>query len=230
MIMIIAGLLCVLFRRLLRLRARDDGCPAVWRRSRLSSGQQGHQDVAFHARMVSIWPWSPISISKRSSWRGPLPGAPFRARDEKSCAHFVASREADDLALANLIVVLSGGGPKLDFLQLRNRGCSCAAREPFVGLIEIFAVVGDLTNGRIGRGEISTRSSPFPWPALCFKRLHDAELAALFINHPDLARPYSFVNANNGRSAGSCFAISPPQALVIRARKRRQATVFAGRS
>src|ERR1700732_4016731 len=132
-------------------------------------------------------------------------------------AHFVAfAEEADDLALANLIVVLRGGGPKLDFLQLRAAAALALLVGLFVGLVEIFAVVGDLTNGRIGRGRnFHQIEALFLGQLYGFKRLHDAELAALFINHPDLASADSFVNANTVALPEAAFCDKSPSSTLL---------------
>src|SRR5260370_30926001 len=144
-------------------------------------------------------------------------------------AHFVAfAEEPQDLVLANLIVVLRGGGPKLDFLQLRAAAALALLVGLFVGLVKIFAVVGDLANRRIGRGRNFHQVEPlFLRQLYGFKRLHDAELAAFFINHPDLASPDSFVNTNAVALPEAAFcAKSPSSTSLFAARKRPTSTCF----
>jgi len=61
---------------------------------------------------------SPIS-PKGSSWRGPLPGAPFRGRDENHGANLVSFAEKRMIWFLRTEVMLRGGGTKLYFLELR---------------------------------------------------------------------------------------------------------------
>jgi len=113
--------------------------------------------------MVSICPWSPISISKRFILARPTSWwAISRPRWKNHRAHFVAfAEEPQDLVLANLIVVLRSGGPELDFLQLRAAAALALLVGFLVGLIKIFAVVGDLANRRISRGRDFHQIEPF---------------------------------------------------------------------
>src|SRR5437762_5777337 len=113
--------------------------------------QQRHQDVAFHARHG----FDLALVANFHEQAVHLGAADFLVRHfapamKNHRAHFVAfAEEPDDLALANLIVVFRSGGPKLYFLQLRAAAAFALLVGLLVGLIEIFAVVGDLTNGRI---------------------------------------------------------------------------------
>src|SRR5712692_4282842 len=96
----------------------------------------------------------------------------------------------------------------------------------FVGLIKIFSVVGDLANRRISRGRDFHQVEPFFLGQLYgFKRLHDAELAAFFINHPDFASADSFVDANAVALPEAAFCDkSPLDALSSAAAKQRTCT------
>src|SRR6266705_4885797 len=115
--------------------------------------EQRYQDVAFHARHG----FDLALVANLYEQAVHLGAADFLVRHfapamKNHRAHFVAfAEEPDDLALANLIVVFRSGGPKLYFLQLRAAAALALLVGLLVGLIEIFAVVGDLTNGRIGR-------------------------------------------------------------------------------
>src|SRR5262249_55732359 len=112
-------------------------------------------------------------------------------------AHFVTvAEEADDLILANLIIVLRGVGPKLDFLQLRT----AAALALFVGflvlLILVFPVVGDFADRRVGGGgDFHQGAPPLARPLYWLERLDDAELPSVFVNHPDFASADALVHA-----------------------------------
>jgi hypothetical protein len=92
----------------------------------------------------------------------------------------------------------------------------------FVGLIKVFAVIGDLANWRISRGRDFHQVETFFLGQLYgFKRLHDAELTALIINHPDFASTDSFVDANAVALPEAAFCDkSPLDALSIAVAKR----------
>src|SRR5712692_251284 len=99
----------------------------------------------------------------------------------------------------------------------------------FVGLIKIFSVVGDLANWGISRGRDFHQVEPFFLGQLYgFKRLHDAELAALIINHPDFASADSFVDANAVALPEAAFCDkSPSSTSFFAARKRPTNTHFS---
>src|SRR6202165_1099523 len=180
--------------------------------------EQCYQDVAFHARhgfnlaLVANFHQQAVHL-----------GAPdflvrhFAPAMENHRAHFVAfAEEPDDLILANLIVVFRGSGPKLYFLQLRAAAALALLVGFFVGLIEILAVVGDLANGRIGRGRnFHQVESLFLGQLYGFKRLHDAELAAFFINHPDLASANPLVYANTVALPEVPFCDKSPSSTLL---------------
>jgi len=98
--------------------ALDDGWPAGWRRLRLFSVRARPPGRAFHARhgfdlaLVANFHQQAVHL-----------GTPdflvrhFAPAMKNHRAHFVAfAEEPQDLALANLIIVFRGSGPKLDFL------------------------------------------------------------------------------------------------------------------
>src|SRR5713101_1207298 len=217
-----AGLWCLLLRRWLC-------CGGAFFRS-----EQRHQNVAFHARHgLDLTVFANLIQQARHLRAAHFLVRHFSPAMKNHRAHFVAfAEEPDDLVLANLIVVFRSGGPKLYFLQLRAAAALSLLVGLLVGLIKIFAVVGDFTNGRIGRGRNFHQVEPlFLGQLYGFKRLHDAELAALFINHPDLARPYSFVNANTIALPEAAFCDkSPSSTLHSWARSGRQEPAFPGTS
>src|SRR2546421_153416 len=141
----------------------------------------------------------------------------YQANKKAHCAHFVAfAEEPQDLVLANLIIVFRGGGPKLDFLQLRAAAAFALLMSFFVGLVKIFAVVGDLANGRISRGRDFHQVEPsFPGQLHGLKRLHDAQLTTLFINPPDFASPDSFVDANAVALPEAAFCDKSPSSTSL---------------
>jgi hypothetical protein len=181
--------------------------------------QQGYQNVAFHARHG----FDLALVADFHEQAVHLGAADFLVRHFASAmknhrAHFVAfTEEADDLVLANLIIVFRGGGPKLDFLQLRATAALALLVRLFIGLVQILAVVGDFANRRIGRGRDFHQVEPFILGQLNgFKRLHDAELAAFFINHPDLAGANPLVDADAVALPEAAFCDkSPLDALLI---------------
>src|SRR2546429_6320328 len=188
--------------------------------------QQRHQDVAFHAR-----PGFDLALVANFHEQAVHLGAPdflmghFAPAMENHCAHFVAfAEEPQDLVLANLIIVFRGGGPKLDFLQLRAAAAFALLMSFFVGLVKIFAVVGDLANGRISRGRDFHQVEPsFPGQLHGLKRLHDAQLTTLFINHPDFASPDSFVDANAVALPEAAFCDKSPSSTSLFAAAMRPA-------
>src|SRR5713226_8503916 len=121
-----------------------------------------------------------------SSWRGPLPGA-----------HFMAlSKEANDLILTNLVIVLRGSRPKLYFLELRAAAALALLMRLFILLVKKFTIVGDLANRGIGgRRDFHQVESPFTRQTNSLVRLHHPKLGAFLINHPDFARPNPLINA-----------------------------------
>src|SRR5260370_40902625 len=105
---------------------------------------------------------------------------------ENHRAHFVAfAEEAEDLVLANLIVVFRGGGPKLDFFQLRAAAALALLVGFFVSLVKILAVVGDLANRRIGgRGNFSQGGPFFPGHVNGLQTLPVPGTSPLSANYP----------------------------------------------
>src|SRR5229473_3428296 len=106
-------------------------------------------------------------------------------------AHFVPfPEEPNDLILANLIVVLRGGRPKLYFLELRPAAALALLMRLLVLLVKKFAVVGDLADRRIRRRrDFHQVQSPFARHTNSLVRLHHTKLGTLLINHPDFAGP-----------------------------------------
>src|SRR5260370_29025461 len=119
--------------------------------------QQRYQDVAFHARHGLD-----LALVANLHEQAVHLGAPdflvghFAPAMKNHGAHFVAfAEEPEDLVLANLIVVFRGSGPKLDFLQLRAAAALALLVRFLVGLVKIFAVVGDLAHRRFaGRSDV----------------------------------------------------------------------------
>src|SRR6266478_8604396 len=102
-------------------------------------------------------------------------------------AHFMAfPEEANDLVLANLVIVLRGGRPKFYFLELRAAAALALLVRLFILLVKKFAVVGDLANRGIGGWrDFHQIESLFACQTNSFERLHHPKLGTLFINHPD---------------------------------------------
>jgi hypothetical protein len=127
-------------------------------------------------------------------------------------ANFVTvTEEADDLVFANLIIVLRGGGAKFYFLELRPTAALALFVRFFVGLVEILAVVGDLANWRVrGRRNFHQVKTALTREFHGLEWLHDAKLAALFINHPDLASANPLVYADAIALPEAAFCDIPP--------------------
>src|SRR5690349_24760682 len=116
---------------------------------------------------------------------------------ENHGANFVPfSEEANNLVLANLVIVLRGSRPKLYFLQLRAAAALALLVSLLILLVKKFAVVGDLANRRISGGRnFHQIKSPFTGHTNRFVRLHHSKLGTLLIYHPDFARPNPLIHA-----------------------------------
>ncbi len=136
----------------------------------------------------------------------------FAAAMENHGAHFVAFAEKpDDLILANLIIVFGGGRPELYFLELRSAAAFALLMGLLVLLVKKFAVIGDLANRRIrGWRDFHQVKPPLARQFHCFERLHDAELPAVFIDDPDLARSNPLVDADTITLPEIAFCDIPP--------------------
>src|SRR5712692_617072 len=186
--------------RLLRLLGAGSRLPCgLCNRNTFFRRQQSDEDIAFH----SGHGFDLALVANFHEQAVHLGAADFLVRHfapamENHRAHFVALAEkADNLVFANLIIVLRGGGPKLDFLELRGAAALALLVGLFIELVKVFAVVGNLANRRNGGGrDFHQIESPLARQLHGFKRLHDAKLAAIFINHPDLARPNPLVYAD----------------------------------
>jgi hypothetical protein len=110
--------------------------------------------------------------------------------------YFVAfTKEPLDLVLAHVEIVLGSGRPELYFLELGSFVMLLLLVLLLALLIEIFAVVGDLADGRIrGRGNFHDIQTALTGKLHGLKRLHDAQLRALFIYHANFPRPDAFIH------------------------------------
>src|SRR5258708_40271508 len=89
--------------------------------STLFGGQQRDQDVAFHARHgFNLAVFADFAEQARHLGAAHFLVRHFAAAMKNHGAHFMAfSQEANDLVLANLVIVLRGRRPKLYFFELR---------------------------------------------------------------------------------------------------------------
>jgi len=166
--------------------------------STLFGGQQRDQDVAFHARHgFDLAVFADFAQQARHLGAAHFLVRHFAAAMKNHGAHFMTfSEEANDLILANLIIVLRGGRPKLYFFELRATAALALLMRLFILLVKEFAVVGDLANRRIcGGRNFHQIESPFACHTNCFVRLHHSKLGTLLINHPDFARPNPLIYA-----------------------------------
>jgi len=127
-------------------------------------------------------------------------------------ADFVAfPEESNNLVLTNLVIVLRGGRPKFDFLELRATAALALLMRLFILLVKKFAVVGDLANRWIGgRRDLHQVESAFSRQTNSLVRLHHPKLGAFLINHPDFARPNPLVDARTVALPEAAFCdISP---------------------
>src|SRR5919109_750567 len=190
-------------------------------RSAFPRCQQCHEHVAFHPRHRFDLPLI-ANFREQAVHLGAahLLVRHLAATMKNHGAHLVAITEkTDDLILANLIIVLRGVRPKLDFLQLRTAAALALFVSLLVQLVLIFPVIGNFTNRRVsGRRNLYQIEPPFPRDLHGLERLHDAELRTLFVNHPDFTRSDALVYAravirpkvafrykSPSRAIGTCF-------------------------
>src|SRR6266478_8749125 len=181
--------------------------------SALLGRQQRDQNVAFHARHR----FNLAEVADFIEQARHLGAAHFLVRHftpamENHGAHFVAfPEEANDLVLANLVIVLRGGRPKFDFLELRATAALALLMRLFILLVKKFAVVGDLANRRIGGGrDLHQVESLFARQTDSLERLHHPKLGTFFINHPDFARPDPLVDAGTVALPEAAFCDNSP--------------------
>src|SRR5260370_1951805 len=204
-------------RKLLRLLGA--GCGLTRRLGEAHAffrSEQRYENVALHARhgfdlaLVADFHQQAVHLGAADFLVSHF--APAMKNDRALFVTF--AEETQDLILANLIVVFRGGGPKLDFLQLRAAATLALLVGLLVGLVKILAVVGDLANRRIGGRRDFHQVEPFFLGQFYgFKRLHDAELAALIINHPDFASADSLVDANTVGLPEAAFCDVSPSSI-----------------
>ena len=209
--------------------------------------QKRHENVAFHARhgldlpLLANFEQQPVHL-----------GAPhflvchLAAAMKNHGAHFVpVAEEADDLILANLIIVFSGVGPKLDFFELRAAAALALLVGFLVLLVLEFPVVGDFADRRFGGGRnFHQIEPPFARQFHGLERLHDSELGTVLVNHPDFTRPdalvhtravtrteVAFSDKSPSRALGTCFPwnnqeLGPKSANTCPRSKKPPATGF----
>jgi hypothetical protein len=203
----IAELLRLLGAGLVLLRRRFGNASAFFGR------QQRYENVAFHARhgfnlaLVANFHQQAIHLGAPDFLVGH-----FASAMKNHGADFVAfAEEPKDLILANLIVVFRSGGTKFDFFQLGATAALTLLVSFFVSLVKILAVVRDFANRRIGGGRnLHQIQSSFLGHLHGLERLHDPELAALIVDHPDFASADSLVDANAVRLPEAAFCDKSP--------------------
>jgi hypothetical protein len=162
-------------------------------------GQQSNQNVALHARRrLDLGVLNDFTEQARHFGATHFLVSHFAAAMKNHGAHFVAFTEKPyDLVLTNLKIVFRGSWTKLHLFQLRTTAALALFVRLFVLLILEFAVIGNLANRRIGRRRnFHQIQPPFARQAHRFKRLHDTQLPAFFVNHPDFPSAYPFVDAD----------------------------------
>jgi len=203
------------FLRETELLGRVRGLLRTWfcRGSSLFGCQQRDQNVPFHARHR----FDLAEVADFIEQARHLGAAHFLVRHfapamKNHGAHFVAfPEEANDLVLANLVIVLRGGRPKFDFLELRATAALALLMRLFILLVKKFAVVGDLANRRIGGGrDLHQVESLFARQTNSLERLHHPKLGTFFINHPDFARPDPLVDAGTVALPEAAFCDNSP--------------------
>src|SRR5712664_1401758 len=175
--------------------ARSNSGTLFWR-------QERNENVAFHARhRFDLTVLADFAQKARHLGAAHFLVRHFAAAMKNHGANFVPlAEEPDDLVLANLKVMLRGGGTKLYFLELRATAALALLVGFFVLLVLEFAVIGNLANGRIRRRRnLHQIQTFFTRQTHCFERLHDAQLPTIFVNHPDFASSNPFIDADTVR-------------------------------
>src|SRR3984885_11392829 len=100
------------------------------------------------------------------------------------------TQKSDDLILAHLKIVFSGGRPEFYFFQLRGLLMLPLLVLLLAFLIQEFSVVRYFANGRIGRRRNLNKVQPsFAREFNRLERLHHSQLPAFFINDANFPRP-----------------------------------------
>src|SRR5438309_2706419 len=113
-------------------------------------------------------------------------------------------KQPHGVILLELVVVLIGARPKLDFLD-GDKGLFCPGFFLLLLLfVLIFTEVNDPTDRRLSLRRNLDKVEPFA--ARDFDRLlrrHYAELGSVLIDYANLANPYSLVDTNRGPAIAS---------------------------
>jgi hypothetical protein len=160
--------------------------------------QQRYENIAFHARhRFDLAVLADFTQQPRHLGAAHFLVSHFASTMKNHGAHFVAfPKEANDLVLTNLVIVLRGGRPEFYFFKLRATTALALLVRLFILLIEKFTVVGDLANRWIRRRRnLHQVQSPFSRQTNSLVRLHHPKLRAFLINHPDFARPNPLIDA-----------------------------------
>jgi len=164
--------------------------------------QKRNQNVSFHAwRRFDLRVFANFSKQARHLGAAHFLVRHFAATVKNHGANFVSfTEEANNLILANLKIMFCGCGTKLHFLELRATAALALLVGFLVLLVLEFTVIGNLANGGIRRGRnLHQIQTAFTSQAHGFKRLHDAQLSAFFVNHPDFASSNPLVDADTVR-------------------------------
>src|SRR5436190_19783557 len=179
--------------------------------------QKSHENVAFHARHGLDLPLI-TALEQQAVHLGAshFLVRHFAAAMKNHGAHFVAlPEEAEDLVFANLIIVLCGVGPKLDFLQLRTAAALALLVRLLVELVLIFSVIGDFADRGVGGGrDFHQVQALFARQFHGLERLHDTELAAILVNHPDFACADALVDARAVTRPEVAFSDKSPSKAI----------------
>jgi hypothetical protein len=195
-------------RRLSRLLRTRSGYPGAFLRR-----QQGHQNVAFHPRhRLDLPELADFTEQARHFRAADFLVGHFSAAVENHSANFVAFPEkANDLVLANLIIVFRGGWPEFDLFQLRAAAALALLMRLLVLLVKKLAVIGDFANGRVcRRRNFHQIESAFPRHTNSLVWLHHPKLGALLINHPHFARPNPLIDAGAVALPEAAFCDNSP--------------------
>ena len=141
------------------------------------------------------------------------------------------AEEADGLIFLGLVVMLVDGDGELDFLDDDDLLLLASGAVALVLLVQVFAVVLDLADGRNGVGrDLDEVEGLFAGHLQGLKRGHDAELFTIFVDNAHFTGADTFVGAN--KRLGGAFVEwwdkQPPRRVLRTAMLLGECCISAG--
>jgi hypothetical protein len=157
------------------------------------------QRVAFHPRTKLHDGAVPDLFQQALEYLSSQIGMGHLATSEEDCSlHLVALlKEAQHVVLFELVVVLVHVDAELDFLDVDDLLVLLGRAFLLFFFVEKLAVILNATDRRIGRrGNLYQVESSFAGNFERLKRLQDAKLGSVFVNHTDFAGANALIGAD----------------------------------